>query len=662
MKKRYKILALILASLLTVGCSNTGSDSKSVQPSNSNSSAGEVSSDGTDDSSGGTPTTSIPDDKIVEDIAIKTLPKVDYVVGEEFSIEGGVIELQFDDGTTADIPFSHPMVTITTPDMTTPGVKTVVVDYDGFKAQYQITVKKQSYLVTLDLNYEGAVNPAPIEVVAGEYANKPTDPTREDYRFINWCTDKAGQNEFDFSTTVINANITLYANWEQEFAVYFDLDNGTAKVKIAATLNAPIMMNAAPSVLREGYQFLGWYNGETLYNFATPVTAALNLKAHWKAIEAGKAAHVITINYNAGDSYAPVSFYVEDGATTFVPSDPVIEGKEFQGWYQAAQGNDSFDFTSGITADKVIYAHYKVDFYTVNFKYVANGNETIFRTKTVVPGEKVTTVAQKPRVENYLFDGKWYSDKACTQLFDFNNEIYQDYDLYTKALKKNIFEAEYTYIDPNKPGVGSSDSFNGLKLIFEDNGTAEASNGYWVSGLYYSGAFIEFVIYSEKAFNDGQLEMSLSSEWADIYIAPQETTVGGQDYHGFEIATYQAQVDGSGNVQRDAKGYALYDESTKQTVSYEPIALEGAITFDESMTDKRPFSNHFMTDHFVMNAGYNVIRLTVKNNVPPYDGTMDAHAPMIDNLVIYTDSVLTWTPKEENVSDWTAINYAENKH
>ena len=644
MKKTHKLLALILATFLVVGCNDTGnSQSKPGGQSNS----GQVG----------------PVDKIVEDITIKVLPKTDYIVGEEFSIDGGVIELQYEDGTTSDIPFTNELVTITTPDMSAPGVKTVIVDYDGFKAQYQITIKKQSYLVTLDLNYEGATNPAPIEVVAGEYANKPANPTRENYKFINWCTDKLGQNEFDFSSTAITASITLYANWEQEFAVYFDLDNGTAVNKVAATLNAPILMNVAPSVLREGYQFLGWYNGDTLYNFATPVTAVLNLKAHWKAIASGKAARTVTIDFNAGGAYQSVSFYVEDGATTFTPSNPVIEGKEFLGWSKDARGGEAFDFTAGITADTTIYARYKVDFYTVNFKYVTNDEETVFKSQQIQPGAKATNVTQKPRVENYLFDGKWYIDKACTTLFDFNSEINADYDLYTKALKKNVFEAEYTYIDPNKPGVGSSDSFCGLLLIYEDNGTAGSSNGYWVSGLYYNGAFVEFVIQSEKDFNDGYLEITISSEWADIYIAPQETTVAGQAYHAFEIASYQAVVDEvTGLPKKDNVGYTLYDETTKQTVDYSPIALEGAIPFSESPYDKRPFETDYITNSFSLHKGYNVVRLTVRNSVSPFDGTMDAHAPMVDNIIIYTDSQLSWDPIEENVADWTVINFAPNKH
>ena len=596
-------------------------------------------------------------DKIVEDIAIKTTPRTEYVVGDTFEITGGVIELQYEDGSKGELSFTDSRVHVSTPDMTTPGTKTVKVEYDGFEAQYQITVKKQAFVVTLDLNYEGAPAAMTLEVEVGGYANKPADPVRQDYRFLGWFTDKEGTQEFDFSSTTIDANLTLYASWVQELAVSFDLDDGSAATKVAAAVNQPISVFDAPSVLREGYQFDGWYNGNERYDFNATVTTSISLKAKWTAIPVGIAARKVTVDYNNGEN-TKIEYYVADGATTFTPSDPNFEGKEFLGWYQAKTGADKFVFTAAIKGDVCIVAHYKVDFYTVNFKYVVDGNEVIFKTKQVNPGEKVSTVIQKPRVENYRFDGKWYSDKACTKEFDFNQTIEADYDLYMKALKKNVFEAEYTYIDENKQGVGSSDSFTGLKLIYEDNGTAGASNGYWVSGLYNNGSFIEFIIESEKDFSDGTLEMSLSSEWADIYIAPTESA----DYHAWEIASYKAETNDNGELLYDSVGYAQYDESTKETVDYAPIALTGAISFAESAYDKRPFDTHIMTEAFSLHKGYNVVRLTTKNSVSPFDGTMNAHAPMIDYLAIYTDSELTWTPKTDNVSDWHDINFAPNKH
>ena len=200
-------------------------------------------------------------DKIVEDIAIKTTPRTEYVVGDTFEITGGVIELLYEDGSKGELSFTDSRVHVSTPDMTTPGTKTVKIEYDGFEAQYQITVKKQAFVVTLDLNYEGAPAAMTLEVEVGGYANKPADPVRQDYRFLGWFTDKEGTQEFDFSSTTIDANLTLYASWVQELAVSFDLDDGSAATKVAAAVNQPISVFDAPSVLREGYQFDGWYNG-----------------------------------------------------------------------------------------------------------------------------------------------------------------------------------------------------------------------------------------------------------------------------------------------------------------------------------------------------------------------------------------------------------------
>lgn len=599
--------------------------------------------------------------KIVEDITIKVEPKTEYILGESFVIEGGIIELQYEGGSTGEVAFTDPSVTVSEPDMSTVGTKTVTVEYDGFEVTYQITVKAQTFKVYLDLNYNGAPEPTTIEVEVGDYANEPSTPKRKDYKFVGWFTNEECTEPFDFSATEINENITIYAKWVKAITISFDLGYDSI-VEEEVEENSTFAEYSAPSVLREGYQFLGWYNGDTLFDFNTSITTSVSLIAKWKEIPDGTEAHKITIDYNNGNN-RKIEYYVADGSTTFKPSDIASsEDKEFLGWFASKTGSTPFDFNSPITEDTTVYAHYKVSHYIVNFKYIVDGEEKIFKTSKVTPGEKAQATKLTPKVENYRFDGEWYIDKECTTLYDFDQIVVSDLDLYTKSLKKNVFEAEYVNIDPNKAGVGSSDSFSGLKLIFEDNGTANASNGYWVSGLYNKGSFIDFVIYSTKDFDDGVLEMSLSAEWADMYLAPQTMTQNGTDYFGFEIATFKGQTDENGAMKYDASGYGLYDETTKKTVDYSPIELLDAITFSESAYDKRPFTTHVMTTEFTMYKGYNVIRMTVTNDQSPFDGTMNAYAPMIDSMSIYTDSTLSWTPKEDNVSDWEKINFAPNKH
>ena len=41
---------------------------------------------------------------------------------------------------------------------------------------------------------------------------------------------------------------------------------------------------------RTNYTFLGWYNGDTQYDFNTPVTADITLTAHWQE-------NTVPINY-----------------------------------------------------------------------------------------------------------------------------------------------------------------------------------------------------------------------------------------------------------------------------------------------------------------------------------------------------------------------------
>ncbi len=68
-----------------------------------------------------------------------------------------------------------------------------------------------SYIVTFESNGGSSVS---IQTVAdGEFAVEPT-PTRSGYSFDGWYTDNTTfNNAFDFETTPITANITLYADW-----------------------------------------------------------------------------------------------------------------------------------------------------------------------------------------------------------------------------------------------------------------------------------------------------------------------------------------------------------------------------------------------------------------------------------------------------------------
>ena len=95
----------------------------------------------------------------------------------------------------------------------------------------------------------------------------------------------------------------------------------TAPPQIRA--NAPADQPADPT--KEGYTFIGWYNGESEWDFETPVTADLTLTAKWQLNR-----YTITFD-TAGGSEVP-SITQDYGTAIIAPANPTKTGYTFAGW------------------------------------------------------------------------------------------------------------------------------------------------------------------------------------------------------------------------------------------------------------------------------------------------------------------------------------------
>ena len=137
-----------------------------------------------------------------------------------------------------------------------------------------------------------------------------------------------------------------------------------------------------PPLFVTGYELLGWYNGDEVWDFKTPVTKGITLTAKWKLIE-----YNITYYLNGGtnNSVNPVKYTVEEGINVSVPS---REGKVFLGWYEDAYYNVPLSKTAPGEkfTDVTLYAKWAdadyngivsadtVDTSFVLDKYIAAGN------------------------------------------------------------------------------------------------------------------------------------------------------------------------------------------------------------------------------------------------------------------------------------------------
>ena len=85
---------------------------------------------------------------------------------------------------------------------------------------------------------------------------------------------------YDFDTPV-TGDTTLYAKWQANiYNVEFDSNGGSEVKSQEVAYNNTVTKPADPT--REGYTFKGWQLEGKDYNFSTPVTSNITLKAVWE--------------------------------------------------------------------------------------------------------------------------------------------------------------------------------------------------------------------------------------------------------------------------------------------------------------------------------------------------------------------------------------------
>jgi len=106
------------------------------------------------------------------------------------------------------------------------------------------------------------------------------------------------------------------------YTVTFQSEGGS-EVASQIRANTPADQPADPT--KEGYTFIGWYSGESEWDFETPVTAVLTLTAKWQINR-----YTITFD-TAGGSEVP-SITQDYGTAITPPAAPTRTGYTFAGW------------------------------------------------------------------------------------------------------------------------------------------------------------------------------------------------------------------------------------------------------------------------------------------------------------------------------------------
>ena len=168
------------------------------------------------------------------------------------------------------------------------------------------------------------------------------------------------------------------------YTVTFQSEGGS-EVASQIRANTPADQPADPT--KEGYTFIGWYNGESEWNFETPVTADLTLTAKWQINR-----YTITFD-TAGGSEVP-SITQDYGTAITPPAAPTRTGYTFAGW-------DKTIPTTMPAGNMTITAQWQVNQYTITFKPENGGQDIVIKQDY---GTAITAPAN-PTKTGYTFAG-----------------------------------------------------------------------------------------------------------------------------------------------------------------------------------------------------------------------------------------------------------------
>ena len=168
------------------------------------------------------------------------------------------------------------------------------------------------------------------------------------------------------------------------YTVTFQSEGGS-EVASQIRANTPADQPADPT--KEGYTFIGWYNGESEWNFETPVTADLTLTAKWQINQ-----YTITFD-TAGGSEVP-SITQDYGTAITPPAAPTRTGYTFAGWDREIP-------TTMPAGDMTITARWTVNQYTITLKPENGGQDIVIKQDY---GTAITAPAN-PAKTGYTFAG-----------------------------------------------------------------------------------------------------------------------------------------------------------------------------------------------------------------------------------------------------------------
>ena len=442
--------------------------------------------------------------------------------------------------------------------------------------------------------------------------------TKEGYIFDGWSK---GGTKVTTDKVKITENTTFEGQWKAEPTKYtVTFKNGDTETLVKVVENQKVPKPTDPT--KEGYNFLGWYDGNTIFDFNTAITGNKTLTAKWEAkpvLPVVKALNISERSYSNGRFYgkvtdsdgvavagATVSLYDYNGSLvrTAVTTDA-------NGYFDIYVGDYYYGYYDGYYYDDYYYD----DFYYDGVRYYRDGKRWYYYDNGIKRWTDYRPYWNGKYYGKY-YDGRYYGGYLLASKTDYttsakyylndgrywdgyyyNRYYYDDYYYYNKYdhkvyptditrtnystrgyLKGYPNRTVYVYDDGTYLGKGSIDSNGYFSVSWSSPYVATGrSLDYYVDGKYvsdsgYSGAPIVNAVSAGSTFVRGTAGANASITVYDASGITLGSTTAGNT--GIYNVTLNRALRAGEVITVEAKEAGRTARTTNYTVGGQAVSTE----------------------------------------------------------------------------------------
>ena len=232
------------------------------------------------------------------------------------------------------------------------------------------------------------------------------------------------------ATITFNNNTALYSKVNVTFKY-----NGIEKTK---TVKYDSLITEPRQPKKKGYKFIGWYNGNTKFDFTSKLTTDIELNARYE-----KSTYTITYNLDGGTGSNPSTYDVSDLPITL--ENPTKRGYTFIGWTWEGQDTPQKDLEIDNVNKNLEYtANYTIKEYNITYKGITNAEKNNLNNPNTYTVNDTVTL-NNPAQRN---DKNGEPSQKFLGWKDDNNDVSINVT-FSNSTKDKKFEAVWFDLDPS---------------------------------------------------------------------------------------------------------------------------------------------------------------------------------------------------------------------